>query len=155
MSNVFAKLNLKDHKQIVVLDSPSSFESELVGLKGVEIIRDLKKAKRLTFSLAFVITQEQVNALAPAIARKAEGDAVIWFAYPKGTSKKYRSQINRDNGWNALGLEGFEPVRMVAIDEDWSAVRFRRAGFIKNMTRPKEHRLTERGSSLRAKSPRG
>jgi len=123
MSNVFAKLNLKDHKQIVVLDSPSSFESELVGLKGVEIIRDLKKAKRLTFSLAFVMTQEQVNALAPAIARKAEGDAVIWFAYPKGTSKKYRSQINRDNGWNALGLEGFEPVRMVAIDEDWSAVR--------------------------------
>ena len=137
MSNVFAKLNLKDHKQIVVLDSPSSFESELVGLKGVEIIRDLKKAKRLTFSLAFVMTQEQVNALAPAIARKAEGDAVIWFAYPKGTSKKYRSQINRDNGWNALGHEGFEPVRMVAIDEDWSAVRFRRAGFIKNMTRPR------------------
>ena len=137
MSNVFAKLNLKDHKQIVVLDSPSSFESELVGLKGVEIIRDLKKAKRLTFSLAFVMTQEQVNALAPAIARKAEGDAVIWFAYPKGTSKKYRSQINRDNGWNALGLEGFEPVRMVAIDEDWSAVRFRRARFIKNMTRAK------------------
>jgi hypothetical protein len=117
--------------------SPSSFESELGGLRGVEIIRDLKKAKELTFSLAFVMTQEWVNALAPAIARKTEGDAVIWFAYPKGTSKKYRSQINRDNGWNALGHEGFEPVRMVAIDEDWSAVRFRRAGFIKNMTRPR------------------
>jgi hypothetical protein len=26
---------------------------------------------------------------------------------------------------------------MVAIDEDWSAVRFRRARFIKNMTRAK------------------
>jgi hypothetical protein len=49
MSNVFAKLNLKDQKQIVVLDSPSRFESELAGLKGVEIIRDLKKAKQLSF----------------------------------------------------------------------------------------------------------
>jgi len=29
-------------------------------------------------------------------------------------------------GWNMLGHEGFEPVRMVAIDEDWSAKRFRR-----------------------------
>jgi hypothetical protein len=144
MSNVFAKLNLKDQKQIVVLDSPSSFESELAGLKGVEIIRDLKKAKQLSFSLAFVTTQEQVNALGPAIARKAEGDAIVWLAYPKGTSKKYKSQINRDHGWDALGREGFEPVRMVAIDEDWSAVRFRRAKFIKNMTRPKEHRLTDR-----------
>lgn len=145
MSTVFAKLNLKDHKQIVVLDSPGSFESELAALKNVEIIRDLKKAKEVTFSLAFVTTQEQVNALAPAIGRKVEGDAIVWFAYPKGSSKKYKSQINRDSGWKVLGQEDFEPVRMVAIDEDWSAIRFRRAGFIKTMKRPKEHRLTERG----------
>jgi hypothetical protein len=142
MAAVFAKLNLKDQKQIVVLDSPGSFESELAALQGVEIIRDLKKPKQVTFSLAFVTTQEQVDALAPAIARKAEGDAIVWFAYPKGSSKKYKSQINRDSGWNVLGHEGFEPVRMVAIDEDWSAIRFRRAAFIKNMTRPEKHRLT-------------
>ena len=155
MATVFAKLNLKDHKQIVVVGSPGSFESELAALKGVEIIRELKKAKELTFSLAFVTTQEQVNTLAPAIARKAEGDAVVWFAYPKVSSKKYKSQINRDNGWSVLGQEGFEPVRMVAIDEDWSAVRFRRAAFIKNMTRAKEHRLTERGKARPAKTTQG
>ena len=153
MLTVFAKLNLKDHNQIVVLDSPRSFESELAALKGVEIIRDLKKAKEVTFSLAFVTTTKEIDALAPAIARKAEGDAIVWFAYPKGTSKKYKSQISRDNGWNVLGREGFEPVRMVAIDEDWSAKRFRRAGFIKNMKRAKEHRLTERAKVRPAKTP--
>jgi hypothetical protein len=105
--------------------------------------------------LAFVTTQEQVNALAPAIARKAEGDAILWFAYPKGTSKKYKSQIDRDHGWTALGQEGFEPVRMVAIDEDWSAKRFRRAAFIKNMTRAKEHRLTDRAKARPVKTPSG
>ena len=144
MANVFAKLNLKDHKQIVVLYPPDSFEGELAALKGVEIIRDLKKAKAVTFSLAFVTTQGQINSLAPAIAQKAEGDAIVWFAYPKGSSKKYKSQINRDNGWNAIGREDFEPVRMIAIDEDWSALRFRRVGFIKNMTRVK--RLTKRAA---------
>jgi hypothetical protein len=147
MSTVFGKLNLKDQKQIVVLDSPGSFEGELAALKGVEIIRDLKKAKEVTFSLAFVTTQAQVDALAPAIAKKAQGDAVVWFAYPKGTSKKYKSQINRDSGWKVMGREDFEPVRMVAIDEDWSAIRFRRPGFIKNMKRAKEHRLTERAKA--------
>jgi hypothetical protein len=155
MATVFAKLNLKDHKQIVVLDSPSSFESELAALVGVEVIRDLKKAKQVTFSLAFVSTPEQIDALAPQIALKAEGDAIVWFAYPKGTSKRYKSQIDRDNGWNVLGQEGFEPVRMVAIDEDWSAKRFRRASFIKNMTRPKSYRLTERGKAQRSKTPHG
>ena len=141
---MFGKLNLKDQKEILVLNAPASFEPELADLEGVAILRDLKKIKTALFSLAFVTTQQEVDALAPVIARKAQGDAIVWFAYPKGTSKKYKSQINRDNGWNVLGREGFEPVRMVAIDEDWSAVRFRRVEFLKNLTRAKEHRLTER-----------
>jgi hypothetical protein len=78
------------------------------------------------------------------VAKKAKGDAVVWFAYPKGSSKKYKSQINRDNGWAVMGKAGFEPVRMVAIDEDWSALRFRRVEFIKTMNRPEEVRLTKK-----------
>jgi hypothetical protein len=152
VQSVFQKLNLKDQKQIVVLNPPASFEKEIAALEGIEVLRDLKKARQASFSLAFVTTQDEVNRLAPAIARKAEGDAVVWFAYPKGSSKKYKSQINRDNGWDILGQEGFEPVRMVAIDEDWSAVRFRRAGFVKNMIRANEHRLTERAKGAKARS---
>jgi aryl carrier-like protein len=30
---------------------------------------------------------------------------------------------------------GFDSVRMVAIDEDWSALRFRRVEFIKSSTK--------------------
>jgi hypothetical protein len=97
------KLNLKDLKQISVLDPPGSFEGEFAALKGVEIIRDLKKVKEVTFFLAFVTAQERINSLAPPIALKAGGDAIVWFAYPKGSSKKYESQINRDNGWNVVG----------------------------------------------------
>jgi len=33
--------------RIVVLDSPSSFESELAALGGVDVIRDLKQAKQV------------------------------------------------------------------------------------------------------------
>jgi hypothetical protein len=35
---------------------------------------------------------EQINALAQAIAQQAGGDAIVCFAYPTGTSKKYKSQ---------------------------------------------------------------
>jgi hypothetical protein len=147
MQPVFTKLNLKDQKQILVVNSPESFENELANLKDVQVLRDAKKAKDVAFSLAFVTKQDQVDKLGPVIAQKAEGDAVVWFAYPKGSSKRYKSEIDRENGWNVLGAEGFEPVRMVAIDEDWSALRFRRAKFIKNMTRGKEHLLSERAKS--------
>jgi hypothetical protein len=143
MPSVFAKLNLKDQKEVLVLNAPENFEPELATLRNVAIVRDLKKTKTAPFSLSFVTTQQEVDTLVPAIARKAEGDAIVWFAYPKGTSKKFKSQINRDNGWRVFGALGFEPVRMVAIDEDWSAIRFRRVEFLKNMTRAREHRLTE------------
>jgi hypothetical protein len=142
----FAKLNLKDQAEIVVLNAPASFEPELKSLKGVAVRRDAK-GDDIDFSLAFVTTQKEVDTLGPQVAKKAKGDAVVWFAYPKGSSKKYKSQINRDNGWAVMGKAGFEPVRMVAIDEDWSALRFRRVEFIKTMNRPEEVRLTRKKKS--------
>jgi hypothetical protein len=139
----FAKLNLKDQTEIVVLNAPASFETELKSLKGVTVRRDVNGGD-IDFSLTFVTTQKEVDALGPQVGNKAKGDAVVWFAYPKGSSKKYKSQISRDSGWAVMGKAGFEPVRMVAIDEDWSAVRFRRVEFIKTMNRPEEVRLTKK-----------
>ena len=139
----FAKLNLKDQTEIVVLNAPASFEPELKALKDVTIRRDAKGSD-IDFSLTFVTTQKEVDTFGPQVAKKAKGDAIVWFAYPKGSSKKYKSQINRDNGWAVMGKAGFEPVRMVAIDEDWSALRFRRVEFIKTMNRREEVRLTKK-----------
>ena len=150
MGSVFGKLNLKDQKQILILNSPASFEPELKTLRGVTVLRDLKSAGPIEFSLAFVTRQQEVDTLGKAIGKKAEGDAVIWFAYPKGSSKNYKSEINRDRGWQVLGDAGFEPVRMVAIDADWSAVRFRRAEFIKTLNRGKEHRMSAQGKARAA-----
>jgi hypothetical protein len=147
MSPTFSKLNLKDGKQILVLGAPESFEPELASLQGVKILRKLQDLKEIEFSLAFVTKQKEVDTLGPAVARKAVGDAVVWFAYPKGSSKKYKCEINRDHGWGVLGDAGFEPVRMVAIDEDWSAVRFRRAEFIKTLTRGKQHAMSAQGKA--------
>jgi hypothetical protein len=140
---VFGKLNLKEQQAIVVLDAPESFEAELGRLRGVVVHRQPPKA--VTFALAFVKRQAEVDAAAKVLTKTAAGDVVLWFAYPKGSSKRYTCDFNRDTGWGALGAAGFEPVRMVAIDEDWSALRFRRAEFIKTLTRGKEHAMSSEG----------
>ena len=57
---------------------------------------------------------------------------MVWFAYPKGTSKRYTCDFNRDTGWQVIRDAGFDSVRQVAIDEDWSAMRFRRVEYIKS-----------------------
>jgi len=145
MSTVFGKLNLKDHDEILVVNAPASFEPELASLKGVTVHRSLADAESVTFSLAFVTTQKELDAIAKGVAKKAQGDAIVWFAYPKGSSKRYTCEFNRDSGWAVLGKAGFEPVRMIAIDEDWSAKRYRRVGFIKTMTRDHRFAMTKEG----------
>jgi hypothetical protein len=131
MATTFEKLNLKDQQSIAVLNAPTSFEPEIARLKGVKILRGIDSIPELQFSVAFVTRKSEVDALAPQIARRAKDDAIVWFAYPKGTSKKYKCDFNRDTGWDAMTKEGFETVRAVAIDEDWSALRFRRHEFVK------------------------
>ena len=133
MTPLFNKLNLKTRNKIHVLNAPPSFEPELAALRGVAVIRSATKP--VDFALAFVITNDQRDAACEQLVKHAQGDAVLWLCYPKGTSKKYQCEFNRDAGWDVLGAAGYEPVRMVAIDEDWSALRFRKAENIKTMTR--------------------
>jgi hypothetical protein len=131
-TGLFNKLNLGAHDEIVLFNAPDSFESELKQLKGIKIIRDPSKAKTIKFGLAFATTQAQLDRASKLLASVSEGDAVLWFAYPKGTSKRYTCEFNRDAGWGVIRAAGFDSVRMVAIDEDWSALRFRRLEYVKS-----------------------
>ena len=152
MSDIFKKLNLKDQTEIVVLNAPESFEAELAALAEVQVVRELKSVKALGFALAFVTKQAEVDKLTAALAKRAQGDTLIWFAYPKGSSKRYKCEFNRDTGWAVLGELGYESVRMVAIDEDWSALRFRRTEFVKTMKRDETRALSAAGKAKTAKA---
>jgi hypothetical protein len=131
MTPLFQKLNLKAQTEIVVFNAPPSFERELKKLGQVTVLRDPKKPRSVQFALAFATQQAELDRLSTALADASVGDAVLWFVYPKGTSKRYRCEFNRDTGWHVLRKAGFDTVRQVAIDEDWSALRFRRVEFIK------------------------
>jgi hypothetical protein len=128
---IFQKLNLKAQREIAVFNVPASFEAEVAQLKGIKILRDVRKPTAIQFALAFVTQQSELNRLSRILADGSEGDALLWFAYPKGTSKRYSCEFNRDTGWQVIRKAGFDSVRQVAIDEDWSALRFRRAEYVK------------------------
>jgi hypothetical protein len=130
MPGIFTKLNLKAQREILVLNAPPSFAAVLAGLQGVRIRRRVPRTTPVGFALAFVTRQAEVDALARSLPARAPGDALLWFAYPKGTSKNYRCEFNRDTGWQQLRRAGFDSVRQVAIDADWTALRFRREEFM-------------------------
>lgn len=136
MNPIFKKLNYKDQPAIYILNAPASFRGATDAMRALTTVRDSwANAKAVSFALAFATRQSEVDCFAEHVAKVTDGDAVVWVAYPKGTSKNHTCEFNRDNGWAHFGAHGFEPVRQVAIDEDWSALRFRRVEHIKTMTR--------------------
>ncbi|MCC3159628.1 hypothetical protein LJ737_20470 [Hymenobacter sp. 15J16-1T3B] len=135
MKSVVDKLQIKSGAVVGLLGLPADLQPALAELwERATVEAALAPTVPVTTVLAFVTKLPEVEELAAQLGH-APGDAAVWVAYPKGTSKKYRCEFNRDNGWAALGQAGFEPVSQVAIDEDWSALRFRRVEFIKSMTR--------------------
>jgi hypothetical protein len=136
MTPLFKKLNYKSQSTIFVLHAPDSFQKEIEAMMKITSVKtDFAKAKEIPFVLAFVTKLKEVESIAGKLEQLYKDDEMVWLAYPKLSSKKYTCEFNRDTGWQALGDIGFEGVRMVAIDEDWSALRFRKAENIKTMTR--------------------
>jgi len=65
---------------------------------------------------------EVVSRAGPALDAARE-DRIAWVAYPK--AGKLDTDLNRDILWRHLLGKGIQGVRQVALDEVWSAMRFR------------------------------
>jgi hypothetical protein len=147
MNPLLKKMNFKEHKKMVVLNAPEEFLEQMKDFENYLKTEEKLKNEKNTFVLSFVKEQTQIDELAPKIDASLEGDALFWWAYPKGSSKRHKCDFNRDNGWQIMGKLGYEPVRMIAIDEDWSALRFRKAENIKKLSRGLEWRMSEEGKN--------
>lgn len=93
---------------------------ELVGPlpDGVELPGTIAGA---TAALVFADDAGSLRAILDAQRDDLAGPAVFWVAYPKAN----RADINRDTLWPILGEYGMRPIGQVAVDEVWSALRFR------------------------------
>ena len=132
MTSLLKKMNFKSQKEILVLNSPNEFESELKSMKVFTTVKTKSEdCEAIEFVLCFVQNKKEVDQLFKQIKNKIIADGVLWFCYPKKTSKKYIAEINRDSGWEILLKNKFDTVRDVAIDDDWSGLRFRETKYIK------------------------
>ena len=148
MEALVKKLNLTSQQHGLLLNLPAELTALADAFAARIILSTQPEAlQKVDFVMAFVQQLKQVEQLADWVATHTEDDALVWLVYPKQTSRSYRCDFNRDTGWSSMGDAGFEPVRMVAVSSDWSALRFRRASFIKKMARDPKLALSAEGRS--------
>ncbi|MEO6539720.1 MAG: YdeI/OmpD-associated family protein, partial [Ferruginibacter sp.] len=121
------KLQLKDEKNLLIQGLPSSIEKQFVKLTFSKSVTPLLKNRKIDFALVFAVNQKQLVDILKDVVPALQEDAKFWIAYPKLTSK-IASDLSRDKNWDFVSDYGFEAVRMVALDNVWSAGRFKKAG---------------------------
>jgi len=133
MRELLRKLNYKGHKRIALLNSEKVFfEAVANELKDVIIDSEIDQRCPYEFIIAFVRSVPDVELLSPIVLHNLTADGILWVCYPKKSSQKYSSGLERDKGWKVLNDSGFYGIRMVSVDDDWSAMRFRNIKYIKS-----------------------
>jgi len=118
MADVAAKLQLRPDHRLLVLEPPAE---ERTLLPGIQRAPDREHADAV---LLFAQNQSVVEANARELRDCVRAGGIAWAAYPRRGSGRV-TDLGRDRGWGALAALGLRPVRQVALDETWSALRFR------------------------------
>ena len=133
MKELLCKLNYKGQERIALINAEEDFALSLANeLRDVVIDKEIDPRYPYSFIILFVKSVSEVDHLTPMALHNLMADGILWFCYPKKSSNKYSTDLDRDHGWKSLNDSGLFGVRMVSIDDDWSAFRFRNAKFIKS-----------------------
>ena len=119
ISNLVSKLQLKPDQSLLVLNAPVEHAPQLDDIS-------LTNAIPASAVLVFITNLADATSLIQQGIESIREDGLLWIAYPKGGSG-VSTDVNRDRLWQAAEPGGWRPVRMVAIDSIWSAMRLRPA----------------------------
>lgn len=119
MTSLSQKLQLKANQSLMLINPPANY-ADFLAAENINIA-DISEAV-----LIFVNSLAETNQIIPAALDSLQPDALAWVAYPKGSSG-VKTDVNRDKLWDALKPTGWRPVRQIALDNVWSALRFRPA----------------------------
>ncbi|MBK8520061.1 MAG: hypothetical protein WAT20_02190 [Ferruginibacter sp.] len=119
------KLQLQDEKNLLIQGLPSSIEKQFIKLTFSKNVTPLLKARKIEFALVFAVSHKQLVDILKDVIPALQEDAIFWIAYPKLTSK-IASDLSRDKNWDFVSEYGFEAVRMIVLDNVWSAGRFKK-----------------------------
>ena len=132
LSPTAKKLRLALGQQVAVLNAPDGFLAELHP-GPVDIKTELGSNTGYDAVLLFVKNAEELKRLGPAAIHAAKPNGLLWITYPKGGKSRGVTDLPATPLWvqrDVLGEitseTGYKPVSFVAIDDNWTALRFKR-----------------------------
>ena len=117
------KLHLKPGVRFVVANAPAGFDRTL-GRLPAGVTRDKSLTRSLDVVLMFVHNKKELKEQWPRVIASMKADGALWVAYPKKSSG-VESDLTMAPDWEVNKNSPWQPVSSIAVDDMWSAVRFR------------------------------
>ena len=117
------KLGIKTGDRLLLLNTPKNYDN-LIGEWPDEIsLVDIDEAEEVNFIHFFTQEFAEIEVTFPLLNQKLIKGGSLWVSWPKGKSKLPKD-LNGNDVRN-IGLEhGLVDVKVCAVDEDWSGLKF-------------------------------
>ena len=129
------KLGLNPGMRALIIAPPPGYLKLLTPLPD-NLTLSSKAKGAYPFVQVFAMSLPEINDLAKKLPECAAPNALVWISYPKKTSK-LKGSLSRDVIRKVMSTWEWRAVSIVAIDEEWSALRFRPAGQVGSRWKPR------------------
>lgn len=109
VDTILKKLQVKGTNSLKLFNKPPHVKIATVRGQGTKVV------------LMFAKDKKELMRCLSAASRHAD---MLWVAYPKGSSN-VGTDLNRDILASEMKKKGWESIALIAIDETWSAMRFK------------------------------
>jgi hypothetical protein len=132
-SSTAKKLRLAAGHKVAVLNAPVGYMARLSPGPS-DIDSEVQPSQIYDVVQLFVDNVEELRRLGPAAIRATKPTGLLWITYPKGGQTRGATDLPATPWWtqrDVLGeitsVTGFKPVAFVEIDDNYTALRFKRA----------------------------
>ena len=131
-SSTAKKLRLAAGQRVAVLNAPAGYLARL-SPGPADIGSEVQPSQVYDVVQLFVNSVEELRRLGPAAIGAVKPNGLLWITYPKGGQTRGVTDLPATPWWtqrDVLGeitsVTGYKPVAFVAIDENYTALRFKR-----------------------------
>ena len=122
-SSLIKKLVIKPNNKVAIVNAPEGYRLENLP-DGVQVSDQLDGEFDVIH--AFYIKQADLEPQIPALKSHLKAGGILWVSYPK--AGKLGTDLKRDPLYDLMLKHGVQANSQIAIDDTWSALRFKIVG---------------------------
>jgi len=132
LSALAKKMRLAPEHHVAVINPPPGFLAQLAPAPP-DLYTALQPATLHDVVQLFVNDVDELRTLGPSAIQAVKPDGLLWISYPKGGKTRGVTDLPATPWWTKrdvvgeiTGETGYRPVAFVKIDDNWTALRFKK-----------------------------